>query len=333
MIQSYFIVAKGSEIQSMAIYLPDRVPKLLDALVLRKKISNSQIKIEDLLEIDQMHYHGIKSMVKAIDVLNIKSKSRILDIGSGYGGPARYLAWQTGSFVTALELQKEVSELAQSMTNLVGTTSIMNGDEKMKLVDRVSHIVGNIDDWSAENYTPKPIPDSIIPNNSGFLYYPLPEKYDGFMSLLALLHINDKKKLFKSIASTLKPGARFYIEDFFDRKQLSNDDKQLLSEIIKCENLPTQKEYLEALISNGFTDIDFQDVTKDWGDFTGERLQEFRLRKDSLIEIFGNELYFNLELFYSTVSTLFKNARLGGVIITGTYNPNAALEDSFRSEL
>ena len=61
---------------------------------------------ERLFPFDQIHYHGTDAVRTAAQVLRLGPSSRVLDIGSGLGGPARYLAHTTGCHVTALELQE-----------------------------------------------------------------------------------------------------------------------------------------------------------------------------------------------------------------------------------
>ena len=59
------------------------------------------------------------------------SAHHILDVGSGLGGPARYLAHKTNCAVTALELQEDLHKEAENLTrrcNLQHKLSHMSGD-------------------------------------------------------------------------------------------------------------------------------------------------------------------------------------------------------------
>ena len=47
----------------------------------------------------------------------IKENNIVLDIGSGIGGPARYLANKTNSIIYAVELQKSLNDIASELTN------------------------------------------------------------------------------------------------------------------------------------------------------------------------------------------------------------------------
>ena len=41
---------------------------------------------------DQHHYHGVEAVDYCIKQLGITKDSRVLQLGSGLGGPARYIA-------------------------------------------------------------------------------------------------------------------------------------------------------------------------------------------------------------------------------------------------
>lgn len=82
------------ETLDMALYLSDRLPKELKALQINKK--DDRIRMEDLLPLDQMHYEGENAMVRAISYIQMSNTTHILDVGSGYAGPARYISWKTG---------------------------------------------------------------------------------------------------------------------------------------------------------------------------------------------------------------------------------------------
>ena len=45
--------------------------------------------------------------IRTTEAPYIYKKTKILDIGSGIGGPARYIANKTGAEVTAIELQSD----------------------------------------------------------------------------------------------------------------------------------------------------------------------------------------------------------------------------------
>jgi hypothetical protein len=56
----------------------------------------TSIRPEQLFPLDQSHYYGTDAIRAAFELLGLGPASRVLDIGAGVGGPARYLAHTTG---------------------------------------------------------------------------------------------------------------------------------------------------------------------------------------------------------------------------------------------
>jgi len=127
---------------------------------------------EQLFPLDQWHYHGTDAIRAAAESLGLGPESRVLEVGSGIGGPARYLAHTIGCHVTALELQPQVHAIAADLTRRCG------------LEGRVTHLCGDA------------------------LSQPLPEAgFDAVVSWLAVLHIPDRPRLLARLARALRPAA------------------------------------------------------------------------------------------------------------------------------
>ena len=108
---------------------------------------------EQLFAVDQWHYHGTVAIDAAAQSLGLGPESCVLEVGSGIGGPARYLAHAIGCRVTALELQPRVHAIAADLTR------------RCELDGRVTHLCGDA------------------------LNYPLPQAgFDAVVSWLAVLH-------------------------------------------------------------------------------------------------------------------------------------------------
>lgn len=65
-------------------------------------------------------------MRAAAGLIGLGRESRVLEIGSGLGGPARYLAHTVGCHVTALELQQEMHDVASDLTLRCGLHSLVS---------------------------------------------------------------------------------------------------------------------------------------------------------------------------------------------------------------
>ena len=111
-------MTENTTIAAMPLYTNlDRVARGLSALGIGPK---DPIPPERLFALDQWHYHGTEAVRAAAERLGLGSSSRVLDVGSGVGGPARYLAYHFGCHVTALELQPALHAIAVDLTQRSG---------------------------------------------------------------------------------------------------------------------------------------------------------------------------------------------------------------------
>ena len=60
-----------------------------------------ELKLEDVNQFDQLHYHGTLSVQEAIESINIQENDNVLEVGAGWGGPSRYIAYKTRANVSA----------------------------------------------------------------------------------------------------------------------------------------------------------------------------------------------------------------------------------------
>ena len=98
-----------------------RVAAILNALERAGK-AEGPLEIADLTalgHLDQYHYLGTAACDEAAVLLGIGPEARVLDVGSGIGGPARYLAHTTGCSVTGVELQADLADAATELTSRV----------------------------------------------------------------------------------------------------------------------------------------------------------------------------------------------------------------------
>ena len=81
---------------------------------------DDKLNLEDLNQFDQLHYHGTLSVQEAIEAIDIRENDNVLEVGAGWGGPSRYIASKTRAHVSALELQRDYSEVGQKLTRKTG---------------------------------------------------------------------------------------------------------------------------------------------------------------------------------------------------------------------
>lgn len=239
------------------------------------------LSVQALAAYDQLHYHGTDSVDEACQAIGISAQSWVLDIGSGFGGPARWIAHTTGAHVTAVELQADMNAEAGDLTARCG------------LSDRVRHVQGDILKTPLES-----------------------ETYDAAVSWLALYHIPDRAPLFPKLATALKPGGGLYVEDLYKLGDFTPAEQQDLDVMLFANTLPTRAEYIAELEAAGLTGIDFRDMTADWKAFTTNRLAAFRTNRERHVRVYGSDAYHALEEFYATMVRMFDGGHLGGVRLT-----------------
>ncbi|NNF78097.1 MAG: class I SAM-dependent methyltransferase [Rhizobiales bacterium] len=268
-------------IKSMNLYSEvDRIHNDLAAIGIGP---DDSLTVDVLSQFDQFHYFGTDAVDEAIAEAGINAKSRVLDIGSGLGGPARYLAEHTGCHVTAIELQFDLNALAESLTERCGLSA------------KVEHVQADVLTHQIE-----------------------PQSYDAMVSWLCFYHIADHQTLLSQVYKALKPGGRLYVEDLFRHGEFDEDEQAHLSQMLYAQYLPYRETYVADLQGAGFAEIDFNDRTKTWRPYVAERVAAWTARRGELVAVHGEAIVDSLAAFYHTVSLLFESGKLGGVRLLAT---------------
>ncbi len=89
-------------------------------LLRSRGLDPNQATPEDLHLFDIAHVGGVEATDLVAHEAGICSGKRVLDIGSGLGGPARRFAYKHGAIVSGLELSEPVYHTAVALTSLVG---------------------------------------------------------------------------------------------------------------------------------------------------------------------------------------------------------------------
>jgi SAM-dependent methyltransferase len=83
-------------------------------------IARGAITAEHLKAVDEFHIGGAEATAALLDQLAIGPETRVLDVGSGIGGPARMIAARFGARVTGIDLTPDFVETARRLTEMVG---------------------------------------------------------------------------------------------------------------------------------------------------------------------------------------------------------------------
>ncbi|MCG5536037.1 methyltransferase domain-containing protein [Ectothiorhodospira mobilis] len=182
------------------------------------------------------------------DLLGEPSKdAKVLDVGAGYGGAARYLAATFGCHVTALNLSEVENER----------------DREMNKAQKLDHLI-DVWDGSFEDIPAK--------DNS----------FDVVWSQDAILHSGNRTKVVEEVARVLKPGGVFIFTDPMQTDDAPKDKLQPIYDRIHLETLGSPGFYREAAKKVGLEEIAFEDHTHQLPRHYGRVLKELESREDSL---------------------------------------------------
>ena len=266
----------NSKISAMPLYATiGRIRNELDELGPIDRLTPQQ-----LYPFDQIHYRGTDAVRDAARALDISASHRLLDIGAGIGGPARFLAHTTGCRVMALELQDDLHALGEELTSRCG------------LADRVTHVHGDALTYALED-----------------------DAFDAAVSWLAIHHIPERPRLLRRIFASLRPGGRLYVEDLCARAPFTEDDRPDVEQMLYGVTVTSAESYARDLAAAGFCDVDITDFSDEWGAFCAVRAASWRAEAGRHLRVHGEEIVATLDRFFTAVARLFASGRLGGLRI------------------
>lgn len=86
------------------------------AAAIREGKDPENLQAGDLAAADEFHVGGLESTQELAKQMELRAGLRLLDVGSGIGGPARYFAAEHGCKVTGIDLTEEFVHVASRLT-------------------------------------------------------------------------------------------------------------------------------------------------------------------------------------------------------------------------
>lgn len=151
--------------------------RMLKALELAGK-NLGALSLEDLAPVDQFHTGGLLAARQLLATADAKQGWRVLDVGSGLGGPARLLARLAQCHVTGIDITPEFCEAATWLSQLTGlddATEFRHGDA------------------------------TELPFGDG--------EFDLALTMQIQMNVADKRRFYAEIFRVLKPRGRFVFQD------------------------------------------------------------------------------------------------------------------------
>lgn len=190
----------------------------------------------------------------ASTLANLNSDSRVIDLGAGYGGAARYLAKHYGCQVCCLNLSK-----VQNQRNL-------QLNQEQNLADLVEVKQGSFED----------IPYS---DNS----------FDIVWSQDAILHSSDRTHVFKEIKRILKPRGELIFTDPMESASCPPGLLQPAFERLGINNMGSVSFYRQTAQDLGFEELHFIDLSAHVPTHYRRFGEEVRKRYEEVVNITSTE--------------------------------------------
>ncbi len=93
---------------------------LIEAALSASGIDRDALTVGDLAPVDEFHIGGRAATVDLAEQLALAPSDRVLDVGSGLGGAARFFADEVGCAVAGVDLTAEYVVAARSLSGRVG---------------------------------------------------------------------------------------------------------------------------------------------------------------------------------------------------------------------
>ena len=136
------------------------------------------LTVDELSPVDEFHSRGRAATQELAKLAAFAKGTRVLDVGSGLGGPARYLAATCGCDVTGIDLQPEFCEVANELSRRSGMAGLTR--------------------FQQANALELPFPDA---------------SFDAAWTIQMQMNIADKRRFYAEIARVLRPGGRFAFQE------------------------------------------------------------------------------------------------------------------------
>jgi glycine/sarcosine/dimethylglycine N-methyltransferase len=192
--------------------------------------------------------------------LDIGTHTRIIDLGAGYGGAARFLAKTYGCHVTALNLSEVENRRNRDMNRVQG----------------VDHLIDVIDG----SFEDVPLPDS---------------SFDIVWSQDAILHSGERETVIEEAARLLKPGGSLVFTDPMMDDDCPRAVLQPILDRIHLETLGSPQFYRDTTRRFGMKEIGFEEHTDQLATHYFRVLKETERRESELSKVVSQTYIDNMK--------------------------------------
>ena len=214
----------------------------LEAALAEDGADPARPSLEALAPYDQFHTRGLEATREIADALEVRPADHLLDIGSGLGGPARYLHRRFGCSVTGIDLTAEFCDVARHLTGRLG------------------------------------FGDKVRFEHGDALAMPFAEaSFEGAYSMNVSMNIADKDAFYREVRRVLKPGGWLMLSEIAKGPGPEVDYPVPWAASAEASFLSTPEETRRGLEAAGFEILRFRSTEKEAMDF-GARSREIVAR-------------------------------------------------------
>lgn len=199
---------------------------------------------------DQFHSGGAEAVDKILAGLDLVAGMTVLDVGSGFGGPARQVARTAGCTVVGVDITAAYVEVARALTRAAG------------MEDLVGFVCSDLGSFDRHDF-------------------------DAAYTMHVQMNVADKQTFFAQIAARLRPGSRLAVFEVC-RTGAAEPALPLPWSLDGADShLVTATGLRDAITAGGFETLGWHDETAwvlDWFDAVAGRLATEPLALPALLD-------------------------------------------------
>ncbi|WP_051110202.1 glycine/sarcosine N-methyltransferase [Saccharomonospora halophila] len=197
---------------------------------------------------------SVRTVERMAGKLTITPRTKILDVGAGYGGAARYLAKTYGCRVTCLNLSEVENNRNRQFTEEQG----------------LSHLIDVVDG----SFEDLPFEDN---------------EFDVVWSQDSFLHSGDRVRVLQEVVRVLKPSGEFVFTDPMAADSVDKASLKPILDRLHLDSMGSPGFYRKELNRLGLSSIDFEDHTPQLATHYGRVHDETERRHDEVSKVVSEE--------------------------------------------
>ncbi|HHB92228.1 MAG TPA: class I SAM-dependent methyltransferase [Thioploca sp.] len=201
-------------------------------------------------EQDSIFEASRKTVHRLANLVTLNGKTKVLDIGSGYGGTARYLAKISDCQVDCLNLSETQNQRNRQL------------NAEQNLTDKITVIDGSFENIPAEA-----------------------EKYDLVLSQDAILHSGNRRQVLAETLRILKPGGDFIFTDPMQSDDCPTGVLQPVLDRIHLDSMGSIEFYSKTAMELGFKKVQIIEMTNQLINHYKHVLKELENRYTEMLKV------------------------------------------------